>query len=136
MSYHTNVIVGFLGRDPEMRFTPSGTAVTNFSVAVDDSYTDSSGERIKRTIWFRVSAWGKLAEVTNQYLHKGSSVLVEGKLVADENGNPRTYTKNDGTPGASFEIRASTVRFLGKKGDAPEDSGEAPAEPVEEDIPF
>lgn len=136
MSYHTNIIVGFLGRDPEMRYTPGGQPVTNFSVAVDDSYTNSDGERIKRTLWFRVSAWGKLAEITNQYLQKGSPVLVEGKLVADESGNPRTYTKNDGTPGASFELRAGTVRFLGKKGDAPEDDGEAPAEPVEEDIPF
>ena len=78
MSYHTTIIVGNLGRDPEMRYTPSGQAVTSFSVAVNDDYTNNNGERIKRTIWFRISAWGKQAETCNQYLKKGSKVLVLG----------------------------------------------------------
>jgi single-strand DNA-binding protein len=116
MSYHTVILVGNLGRDPEMRYTPSGQAVTNFSVAVDDSYTNNSGERVERTIWFRVSTWGKLAEVCNNYLKKGRKVLVEGRMVIDPaTGGPRTYTRNDGTTGASLEVNANTVRFLSSR---------------------
>ncbi len=137
MSYHTIILVGNLGRDPEMRYTPSGQAVTNFSVAVNDSYTNNEGVRVDRTIWIRVSAWGKQAESSNNYLKKGSKVLVEGRLVAD-NGNPRTFTRNDGTVGASFEVSARTVRFL--SGRADEESGQQPGEPThqvaEDDIPF
>lgn len=135
--FHQITLAGNLGRDPEMRYTPAGQAVTNFSVAVDDSYTGSDGERVKRTIWVRVSTWGKLAEVTNQYLKKGSKVLVLGRFVHDENGNPRTFTRNDGTPGASFEVNASTVRFLSSRGDTeatdePQvDASEPEPEPVE-----
>ena len=143
MSFHTVILAGSLGRDPELRYTPQGTAVANFSVAVDDSYTDASGERIKRTIWVRVSAWGKLGEVSNQYLSKGRKVLVEGKLVHDENGNPHTFTRNDGTPGAAFELRANAVRFLsaapsGGAGDgAGSEEGSAPAGVEADDtIPF
>ena len=119
--YHKVIIVGNLGRDPEMRYTPSGQAVTSFSVAVDNSYTNNSGERVRRTIWVRISAWGKLAETCNNYLQKGKKVLVEGTLVADPNtGNPRVYTRQDGSAGASFEVNANTVRFLSSKG---EDTG-------------
>jgi single-strand DNA-binding protein len=118
MSFHTTIIVGNLGRDPEMRYTPSGQAVTSFSVAVSEQYTDGSGEKKKRTTWFRVSAWGKQAEVCNQYLKKGSKVLVEGRLTADPaTGNPKTYQKQDGTTGASFDLTATTVRFLSSHGD-------------------
>jgi single-strand DNA-binding protein len=136
MSYHDVTLVGALGRDPEMRYTPSGKAVTNFSVAVDDSYTDSNGQRVKRVIWPRISTWGKQAEACNQYLHKGSKVLVVGRLVHDENGNPRTFTRQDGTPGAAFEITAQTVRFLSSKGEVTgEANADAPAEaPVEEPV--
>ncbi len=70
MSFHTIIITGNLGRDPEMRYTPSGQAVTSFSVAQNDSYTNSNGEKVKRTLWFRVTAWGKQAETCNQYLKK------------------------------------------------------------------
>jgi single-strand DNA-binding protein len=111
--YHTIIIVGNLGRDPEMRYTPSGQAVTNFSVAVNDNYTASNGEKVERTIWIRVSTWGKQAEICNQYLKKGRKVLVEGRLVPDSStGGPRIWTRQDGTPAASFEVSASTVRFL------------------------
>ena len=143
MSFHTILYAGNLGRDAEMRYTPQGTAVANFSVAVDDSYKDASGERIKRTVWVRTSIWGKFAEAMTPYLIKGQKVLVEGKLVHDENGNPRTFTRNDGTPGAAFEVRASTVRLLGagsssgtgevEEGEAGEPSG---ALTPEENIPF
>ncbi len=87
------ILVGNLGRDPELRYTPSGQAVTNLSVASSRKYTDSSGQQRDETIWFRVSVWGKQAETVNQYLRKGRQVLVEGRLVGDENGNPRIWTR-------------------------------------------
>lgn len=106
-------IVGYLGRDPEMRFTPSGQAVTSFSVATTNSYTNNAGQKIDETSWFRVSVWGAQAESCNQYLKKGSAVLVIGRLRPDpETGNPKIYTRKDGTPGSSYEINAQNVRFL------------------------
>jgi len=91
----------------------------------------------------RVSAWGKLGEVCNQYLSKGRKVLVEGKLVHDESGNPHTFTRNDGTPGAAFEVRAATVRFLSAApsvgaGDVSWDEHEAASvsEEADDSIPF
>ena len=81
MSFQTILIAGHLGRDPEMRYTPAGQAVTNFNLAANRQYTDSGGQVVKETTWFRVSAWGKTAENCNQYLRKGSLVLVEGRLV-------------------------------------------------------
>jgi single-strand DNA-binding protein len=125
MSFHTVILAGNLGRDPEMRYTPSGTAVTNFSIAVDDSFTSKEGERVKRTIWFRVTAWGKQAENCNQYLCKGRKVLVEGRLVADEKGAPRTFERRDGTAGAAFEVTAGTVRFLSSREDEAGGNGAA-----------
>lgn len=140
MTFHTVILAGNLGRDPEMRYTPSGQAVTNFSVAVSDDYTNNNGERIKRTIWVRVSAWGKQAESCNQYLKKGSKVLVEGRLTVDANsGGPRIWTGQDGTPRASFEVSAQTVRFLSSRGEgeAPTtDEGAGFAVAEEPDIPF
>lgn len=137
MSFHTLIVVGNLGKDPEMRYTPSGKAVTSFSVASSRQYTNSNGQSVKETIWFRVSVWDKVAETCNNYLHKGSKVLVEGRLQVDEKGNPRTFTRNDGTTGASFEINAQTVRFLSPKGEGEPVPGEDVDSPVEEgDIPF
>ncbi len=105
--YHKLTIVGNLGKDPEMKYTTDGKAVTTFSVAASN--------RKDETVWFRVSTWEKLAETCNQYLHKGSKVLVEGALKADAQGNPRTYERKDGTWGASFEVVASAVKFLSGK---------------------
>ncbi len=117
--YSTVILVGNLGRDPEMRFTPSGQAVTNFSVATNRQYTASNGENVKETTWFRISTWGRTAEVCNQYLQKGSRVLVEGRLVPDPaTGGPRLWTRQDGTPAASFEVTANIVRFLSTRGEA------------------
>lgn len=94
--FQTIIIVGNVGRDPEMRYTPGGQAVTSFSVATNRQYTNNSGETVKETIWFRVSAWGKTGEVCNQYLKKGSKVLVEGRLTADPaTGGPRVWTAQD-----------------------------------------
>jgi single-strand DNA-binding protein len=114
--YQKIVIIGRLGRDPEMRFTPAGQAVTSFSVATDYAHNDASGKSIKETVWFRVSAWGKLAETCNNFLTKGKLVLVEGRLTADaKTGGPRIWTSQDGTPKASYEISAQTVKFLSAK---------------------
>ncbi len=125
-------IVGNLGRDPEMRTLPSGQAVTNFSVATNRQYTGSDGQRVKETCWFRVTAWGRLGETTNQYLRKGSKVLVEGRLNPDESGNPKVFAKSDGGHGASFEITASTVQFLDPAGSSDQTTQEVDAE----DLPF
>jgi single-strand DNA-binding protein len=114
--YHTIIVVGNLGKDPEMRYTPSGQAVTTLSVATNRQYTGSDGQPVKETIWFRVSVWGKQAETCNQYLRKGSKLLVEGRLVPDAStGGPRIWNRQDGTPAASFEISANTVRFLSSR---------------------
>jgi single-strand DNA-binding protein len=139
--YHTIIVVGNLGRDPEMRYTPSGAAVTSFSVATNRQYTASNGEQVKETIWFRISAWGKQAEVCNQYLRKGSKVLVEGRLTPDQNtGGPRIWNAQDGTPRASFEVTAATVRFLSSRGEYDSGGGgqtdAGDMLPPEDDIPF
>jgi len=131
--YHTIIIAGNLGRDPESRFTPSGQAVTNFSVAASEQYTNKEGEKVKKTIWFRIVTWGKQAEVCNQYLKKGSKILVEGRLNADESGNPKIYTKQDGLAGASFEVTASVVRFLSS---AKQDGVSDTQHEVADDPPF
>lgn len=144
MSYQKIIVTGNLGRDPEMRYTPSGQAVTSFSVAVNESYTNANGEKVKKTIWFRVTAWGKQAEICNQYLKKGQQVLVDGRMSADPaTGGPKIWTKQDGSTGSSFEITASTVRFLSSRNDV-EGSGpvsggggmEMAELPPEDDIPF
>ena len=132
--YQKLIIVGNVGKEPEMRHIPSGQAVTSFSVAANSSYTSASGEQVKETIWFRVTTWGKQAEVCKQYVTKGMKVLVEGKLTPDkETGGPRIWTTSDGKPAANFEINASTVRFLsGGKG-----KQEGEQQPIpEDDVPF
>lgn len=111
--YDVTIIVGNLGKDPEMRYAPNGDAVTSMSVAVNKEYKDKDGTKVKETKWFRVEVWGKQGEACNQYLLKGSRVLVEGSLKADQKtGNPRIWTNSAGEPQASFELRASVVRFL------------------------
>ena len=116
--YQSLTIVGNVGRDPEMRYTPSGAAVTSFSVATSRQYSNNAGETIKETVWFRITTWGKQAEVCNQYVKKGSKVLVEGRLTADPaSGGPRVWKAQDGAPRASFEVTANTVRFLSSRGE-------------------
>ena len=121
--YQKIIIIGRLGRDPEMRYTPTGTPVTNFSVATDRRWTDSNGQQQQRTVWFRVSAWSRLAETCNQYLSKGRLVMVEGEIQ-----EPRPYQARDGEWRASLEITARNVQFLGGRGDA------APSADVEEAV--
>lgn len=136
--YHTIIIVGNIGKDPEMRYTPSGQAVTSFSVATNRQYTAGNGEQVKETIWFRVSTWGKTAEVCNEYVKKGSKVLVEGRLTPDKStGSPRIWNNQAGEPSASYEVTASTVRFLSGRGEAPAGESQIMGElPPEDDIPF
>ena len=136
--YQKVILAGNLGRDPEMRYTPDGTPVTSFSVATSRRWTDNSGQSQERTVWFRVSAWRRLAETCNQYLQKGRQVLVEGEL-----SEPKPYQGRDGEWRASLEVRAYTVKFLGQRGGgSTEPYSAAPASDVpeigtdEEEIPF
>jgi single-strand DNA-binding protein len=124
--YELLTLVGYLGSEPVMKFMPDGKGVTNFSMATSRKYKDKD-----ETKWWRISVFGNQSEACNEHLHKGSLVLVVGRLRADEKGNPRTYERKDGTTGASFEVTADNVRFLGGKGDY-----EAPEQNTDEEIPF
>ena len=134
--YQNTVVVGHLGRDPEMRYTPDGTPVTTFSIATTRKWTRADNQPQEKTTWFRVTAWRKLAETCNQFLAKGRLVLVEG----DIDINVWTdKTSNEARGG--LELRARTVRFLGGKGERTEAAGEAgaaaaPAAEAEEELPF
>ena len=115
--------------------------MTNISVATNRRYTDSNGQKVDETTWFRVSVWGAQAESVNQYLKQGSKVLVEGRLRPDpDTGGPNIWTRNDGSPGANFEITAQNVLFLSSRA---EDQAITSSEPGgmsesvdEDDIPF
>ena len=140
--FHTIIIVGNVGKEPEMRYTPSGKAVTSFSLASSQNRSGQNGQQTKETVWFKVTVWDKQAETVSQYVHKGSKVLVEGRLSFDPaTGGPKVWTRQDGTPGASFEVTASTVRFLSSKGEGAggpgEESGEVSGDAGDEGaIPF
>ena len=144
--YQKIIVAGNLGRDPEMRYMADGTAVTNFSIATNRRWTDrNTGEPTEETTWFRVSVWGRQAESANQYLSKGRQVIVEGRLRADPNtGGPSLFTRQDGTVGASFEIIANVVRFIGSRedsesftsGDGGESAGGGAPAQEEDETPF
>lgn len=137
MTFHQITIVGNLGKDPELRYLPSGDAVGNLSVAVSDGYKDkASGQWKDRTIWFRVSVFGKNAENAHQYLAKGRKVLVAGSLKADDSGNPAVFTRKDGSAGASFEVNAHTLRFLDRAPAPDDDDDVIAATPAKGKIPF
>ena len=138
MSYQKCQIIGRLGADPEMRFAPSGQPVVNFSVATNRKYNKADSEEVKETSWFKVSAWGKLAEACNAYLKKGGQVFVEGRLIGDPaTGGPRLWTRQDGSPVASFEIHADLVQFLdGKNGDANVQAEQPADASTKAEIPF
>jgi len=129
--YQKIEIIGRLGADPSMRYTPSGQPVTNLSVATTNEYNTKGGEHVKETTWFRVSIWGSAAEACKKYLNKGSLVFVEGKVSIDKaTGNPRIFEKSDGTWASTLEINASLVKFLSSKS-----GGESQASSEEEDLP-
>ena len=128
-------IIGNLGTDPEMRYMPSGDAVTSFSVATNRRYRTRDGEQRDETEWFRVNAWGRLAETTNQYLEKGSLVYVEGRL------SSRSWVGQDGQTRFSNEVRAQELKFLPRTGQAAPGGGGypgdgAPAGDDEDDLPW
>ncbi len=131
-------IIGNVGNEPEMRFTPNGKPVTSFSVATNWLYTSSEGERRQETEWFNVVAWNRLAEQCNQFLAKGRLVYVEGRI------HTRNWEGQDGQQHSKIEVIASRVIFLERRGAAPlpdekmddrvDESAVAELEP--EDLPF
>lgn len=137
--YQQITLIGNLGRDPEMRYTPTGLPVTSFTMAVSRNWVGQDGQRQEKTIWFRVTAWRKLAETASQYLTKGSKVLVVGELE-----EPNAYIDREGQARASLEVTAQTIRFLSTRGEggaAPVGSSGASmsdsgANVSDEDIPF
>jgi single-strand DNA-binding protein len=133
-SVHQLMIIGNLGRDPEMRFTPSNQAVTTMSVATTRVYNNGAGEKQEETTWFRVTTWGKQAETVNQYLKKGAKVCVFGRLNPDKAGNPRIWEKTDGSKGTSYEVTANEVHFLSGTGAGT--AVPADGEEVSDTIPF
>lgn len=134
VSVNRIIIIGNLGSDPEMRFTPNGRPVTSFSVATNRRYTTSEGERREETEWFTVVTWARLAEQCNQYLTKGRLVYVEGRL------RTHTWEGQDGQKRYRNEIIADRVSFLDRQAVAPlpeEKAGEGGVDELEaEDIPF
>lgn len=129
------IIVGNVGREPEMKYLQSGVPVCNFSVAVTEVYT-ANEERREKTTWYRVACWRRLAETVNQYVHKGQQVMIIGSVEA------RAYTDNSGQPAASLDLTARDVRFLGSRQDQQGgmggDQGDYGAPPPDNlgDIPF
>jgi single-strand DNA-binding protein len=122
---------GYLADEPVMRFLDNGRAVCNFRIGSSRQYKDSKGEVMRETTWLKVTAWGKLGEIVNQFCAKGSHVIVEGALRSNKSGNPDVYKKNDGEYGASYEITADAVRILKGRDDA-QGSEDTPTE----DLPF
>ncbi len=125
------ILIGNLGKDPELRYTPNGTAVGNFNIATNEVWTDKSGEKQTRTEWHRIVTWGKLAETCGEFLSKGKQVFVEGSIQTrswdDKEGNKRTTT----------EIRAQRVVMLGRAEERSVEETDTSQEPVEDsDVPF
>jgi len=141
MSFNKIILVGNLGRDPELRYTPQGTPVCTFSLATNERRKDRNGEMQDQTTWFRITLWNRQAETASQYLQKGRPVYIEGRLRVEE------FTDRDGKQRHSLEVTATDMQFIGSRhdeGSAPERAastaaGAGPAEPADlsdEDIPF
>jgi single-strand DNA-binding protein len=111
MSVNKVILVGRLGKDPETKYTSGGQALANFSMATDHTYKDRNGERQKRTEWHRIKVWGKLAEIVQQYLKKGSLIYIEGRI------ETREWQDKEGQKRYTTEIVANEMRMLGGKGD-------------------
>jgi len=120
------MIIGHLGRDPEMRYTPSGRPVTTYSVATNRTWNTSDGERHTETEWFNVVAWGNLAEICKQYLSKGQQVYVEGRL------QTRRWEDSDGNQHTSTEVVANEMIILGDRKEAFQNEEEVPSEEKDE----
>jgi single-strand DNA-binding protein len=130
------ILIGRLGADPEIRYTPSGAEVATFRIATSESWTNKSGEKEERTEWHRIVAWRGLAKICGEYLSKGKLVYVEGRL------RTRSWEDRDGNKRTTTEIEASDMKMLGGVGEASRKAKEAepetapPATKEEEDIPF
>jgi single-strand DNA-binding protein len=132
------ILIGNLGRDPEVRYTPSGTAVANFSLATTENWTNKDGEKQSRTEWHRIEAWGRLGEICGEYLSKGSQVYIEGSIRTDE------WEDQEGNKRQTAKIRAWRMQMLGSRAQAESLSNEgfgpeaetASSGPTEDDIPF
>jgi len=131
------ILVGRLGRDPEVRYTPSGTAVANFSIATSEQWNNKDGEKQERTEWHKIVAWRRLGEICGEYLHKGSQIYIEGRL------QTRDWEDRDGNKRYTTEVIAQNMQMLGSadKGGKAETTGERfpVEEPItvpEDDIPF
>ena len=111
MSFNKIIIVGNLGRDPELRYTAQGTPVCSFSMATNERRKDRNGEMQDHTTWFRITLWNRLAETASQYLQKGRQVYIEGRLRVEE------YIDRDGKPRHSLEVFATDMQFIGTRGD-------------------
>ncbi len=109
MTVNKAILVGNLGRDPEVRYLNNGDAMANFSIATSESWKDSNGERVTRTEWHNIVIYKKLAEIAGQYLKKGSSVYLEGRIQS------RKYTGKDGTEHTAYEIIVSEMKMMGGK---------------------
>ena len=125
MSMNKIVLIGNVGSDPEMRYTPNGTAVTSFSLATNRVYTTASGERKEETEWFTVNAWGREAENSNQYVTKGMKIYAEGRLKTD------TWTGNDGQNRFRLQINADRILFLDRSGEASQSKPAESSKPSE-----
>lgn len=127
------MIIGHLGRDPEMRYTPSGKPVTTFTVATSRTWSSVDGERHTETEWFNIVTWGNLAEICKQYLSKGQQVYIEGRL------QTRRWEDSEGNKHTSIEIVASEMMMLGDRRDAsspPGDAALAEEDQVDDEYPF
>jgi len=111
MSFNKIILVGNLGRDPELRYTAQGTPVCSFSMATNERRKDKNGEMQDQTTWFRITLWNRLAETASQYLQKGKQVYIEGRLRVEE------YIDRDGKPRHSLEVFATDMHFIGSRGD-------------------
>lgn len=136
MSFNKIILVGNLGRDPELRYTPQGTPVCSFTLATNERRRDKSGETQDQTTWFRVTLWGRQAETASQYLTKGRPIYIEGRLRVEE------WTDKDNRSRYTLEVHATDMQFIGGKGDEPSRSS-APspldtqeADISDDDIPF
>jgi|TARA_B100001964_G_scaffold36737_1_gene39575 single-strand DNA-binding protein len=125
------ILVGNLGQDPESRFTPQGTAVTNLSIATNESWKDQNGDIQERTEWHRVVMYGRMAETAVEYMRKGQMVYVEGRL------NTREWEDQNQVKRKTTEIRCDNFTMLGRRGDGtPQNSGTGNSEKVDDDLPF
>ena len=143
MSVNKAILIGRLGRDPEVRYTHNGEAVANFSIATDEQWKDKNGERQTRTEWHNITLYRKLGEIAGQYLRKGGLVYIEGRIQS------RKYTGKDGVERTAYEIIGNEMKMLGSKSEnassqesqnqAPPRKQERRAAPVDDisnDIPF